>query len=109
MEQLAPEATVLVQLLVCAKSPEAVMAEISSGFTPAVRTIFLALVAVFKNSLPKGNAVALILARAFAPAPDRGITKLLAAVGMKSGPVRLPKAPGLKVTAMEQLCPVCNV
>src|SRR6476469_50480 len=109
MEQPAPEARVLVQLLLCAKSPDAAMGEISSAFTPAVRTIFLALVVVFRNSLPKGNAVALILARAFTPAPDRGTKKLPASVPMPRVPVRLPRTVGVKVTPIVQLLPGNNV
>lgn len=109
MEQFAPEANVLTQLLVCAKSPDAAMEEISSGFTPAVRIIFLTLVVVFRNSLPKGNAVALIVARAFTPVPDRGNKKLPAAVAMPRVPVRLPRAVGVKVTPMLQLFPGNNV
>jgi hypothetical protein len=112
MLQLAPFASEVGQLLVCAKSPLMEMPEIFKDTSPELfKFTDLDPLVVFTSWLEKLNEVADRLATGATPVPVKLTvgavpTALLFKV---TAPVLLPRAVGVKTTYTEQLAPAARV
>ena len=109
--QLAPALTLLPQLLVVAKSPEAAIFETASATAPVLVRVTVCDALVLPTVCGPNNRKAGETAAGLRPIPRSGICRGLSGApsAIVSAPIRGPAAVGVKVTAIVQLAPVVTL